>query len=573
MPTERLSFQSTFIPRLEMSGAVSYSSSNSVVKNLYDSANEWTGSSTSRIRDAIVAGPANAKQFSARANWSAIVSLTDKIRIVDSVRYDNWRNPGNFTSMGTNLFATGVQAAGQTGILLPIAQFAPLVDGGATFASICPAPYTAVTCPQHMSYSATTGALSSSSTASADATTSTYAQFIGQRLISNTIQLQADVTKRISARVGYLYQDRLIGEGSASATLSNTYFPGGTGATAANDYWAARGSCPYSSGTTNFNPATGGTCTQNADGSVTWAASAATINAAFAAPRTTFTIHEQVGLAGLTLRPMDTLRINADFEAGYSDYSYTRVWPRQIQSYKIHANYRPRPWATIDAALDVHENRNNISQVNNLEHGRTYSFSAVLARNEKFAYSIGYNYTDLHAQNIICFRNTTNAAMTGPGGAAGYLIYTPFNSPCPFYGGPQVPPGPPAVNLGTTAFYSNKQHYVYSDVMWKPVHRVTATLGYSGSFAGGTTVFLDPLQPAGTLAFNYHKPFTSIQIDIYKGLSYKTTWNYYAYASKLPFNPSIPVTVSGTAVNYALQPVGIPDFNNNSLMFALRYAF
>jgi hypothetical protein len=589
LPTERLSFQSTFIPRVEMSGSASYSSSNNVIKNLFDSANEWTGSSTSRVRNAIVSGPAGAKQVFAHANWTAIVSLTQKVRVVDSVRYDSWRNPGYSNLTGTNLFATGVQAAGQTGILLPIAQFAPLVAGGPSFAGICPAPYTAVTCPQHMSYSATTGALSATSTAAADATTTTYAQFLGQRLISNTVQLEADLAKRITGRIGYLYQDRQVAEGSASLLLNNTYFPGGTGAlpwavvsgkVTGNDYWAARGSCQYDTtvlSAPTFAPAAGGTCTQNSDGSVTWAASAATISA-FSAPRTVFTIHEHVGLAGLTLRPMDTLRINADFEFGYSDYSYTRTWPQQVQGYKVHANYKPRTWAIIDGAIDIHENRNNVSQVNNLEHGRTYSISTVFMRNEKLAYTLGYNYTDLHAQDYICFRDSTNTAMIGPAGVANYLLFTPANSPCAFNGGSAT------INLGTTAFYSNKQHYAYSDIMWKPVKRVTATLGYAGSFAGGSTVFLDPLQPGGTLAFNYQKPFTSIQIDLYKGLSYKTTWNYYAYNSRsLITSPGLPVSLcTGSGANlctttvpatYALQPVGGPDFNNNTLMFALQYAF
>ena len=105
-------------------------------------------------------------------------------------------------------------------------------------------------------------------------------------------------------------------------------------------------------------------------------------------PRQVFPINEQVGLAGLTLRPMDTLRINSDFQFGYNNYSYTRIWPRQIQSYKVHANYRPRTWATIDGAVDIHENRDNIYQVNNLEHGRTYSISMMLANpNSKFAFT------------------------------------------------------------------------------------------------------------------------------------------------------------------------------------------
>jgi hypothetical protein len=569
MPTERVSFQSTYIPRLEMSGSASYSGSNNVVSNLYDSANEWTGSTTSWVRDAIVSGPAKAKQISVHANWSGIISLTQKVRIVDSVRYDNWRNPGYFSQVSANQFATA--APGLSGILLPFAQFAVPGVSGPTFASVCPASaYTSTTsgCPQHQSFSATTGVLSTASTAAADASVTLYSQFLGQRQLSNTIQLQADLTKRISARIGYMYENRRIGEGSASQTLSNTYYPGGVGGTAANDFYAARGNCPFASGsTTVFNPAAGGTCTPNADGSITWAATAATISAAFSAPRTMFTINEHIGLAGLTLRPMDTLRINADFEFGYNDYSYTRTWPRQIQSYKVHANYRPRTWATIDGAIDIHENRNNISQVNNLEHGRTYSFSTVLAPNSKFAYTLGYNYTDLHAQTIICFRDTVGAAMTGPGGVAGFLTYTTANSPCPFNSGLA------AITLGTTAFYSSKQHYAYSDVMWKPVNRVTATVGYAATFAGGSTVFLDPLQPRGTLAFNYQKPFVSLQIDLYKGLSYKTTWNYFGYNSKSPITPSIPVTVSGVPVNYSLQPIGGPDFNGSTLMFALRYAF
>jgi len=89
-------------------------------------------------------------------------------------------------------------------------------------------------------------------------------------------------------------------------------------------------------------------------------------------------------------------------------------------------------------------------------------------------------------------------------------------------------------------------------------------------------VFLNPLQPAGTLAFNYQKPFVSIQVDIYKGLSYKTTWNYYAYNSRAPLNVS--VTVPGGSGTYAgqtlaLQPIAAPDFNGSTLMFAMRYAF
>jgi hypothetical protein len=547
MPTERLNFRSTDIRNLEMSASASYSSSNNVVSNLFDSVNEWTASATSQIRNAVISGPADAKAVFAHATWSAIYSLTDKVRVVDAIRYDNWRTPGSNNLVTTNLFATAPQVTGQTGILLPIAQFAPSVAGGPSFASICPTGSfaTATTCPQH------------SATSSADVSNTLSSNFLGQRLLSNTIQIEADFTDRFSARIGYMYENRKVGEiDSTSIPVFSIYYPGGTGGTVANDFFAARGNCPYTTGTTTFNPANGGTCVQNANGSVTYTNPPTAV-----APRIYSTIKEQIGLAGLTLRPIDKLRINADFEFGYNNYSYTRIWPRQVQSYKIHLNYRPRMWATIDAAVDIHENRNNIFQVNNLEHGRTYSFTTVLAPNPKFAFTLGYNFTDLYLQTLICFVDSFGS-LAGPA--------LPVYPACPISNSP--------AGLGATMFYANKQNYAYSDVMWKPVKRVTANFGYTGTFAFGTsrgsTLFLDPLQPAGTIAFNYHKPFASFQIDLYKGLSYKTTWNYYGYNSKSPINTGIPVT-NANAPNglYALQPIPGPDFNGSTVMFSMRYAF
>jgi hypothetical protein len=532
MPTERVSFQSMYFARLEMSGAVSYSGSNDKVTNV-NSANEWTNSATSQIRNAIVAGPALATQVSVHANWSGIYSLTSKIRILDSVNYDNWRNPGLFNQLSTNLFATAPQTAGQTGILLPIASFSPLATGAPTFQSVCPSPFTATTCPQH------------SATSSPDFSVTAYPDFIGQRLLSNTVQVATDFTRRISGRIGYRYENRNIGEfESAGNAVASIYYPGG-GGNAGNYYFAARGSCAIVAPATTL-PAG---CVANADGSITYTAPAAA-----ASTRAISTINEQVILAGVTLRPKDALQIDTDFEFGYSDYAYTRIWPRQIQGYKVHASYSPRTWATIDGAIDIHENRDNVTQVDNLEHGRTYSFSAVLAPRPNFSYSLGYNYTDLYMQTFICFRDTFGT-MTGGG--------LPTFPACP------IANSPSSIPLSTMAFYSDKQHYAYSDVMWKPMKRVTAIVGYSGTFAGGNTVFLNPLQPAGTLAFNYQRPYGSLRVDLYKGLSWKAAWEYEGYNAKAPFSTSVPIT-GGTL---ALAPLAMPDFNGSAATFSVRYAF
>jgi len=581
-PTERLSFQSRYFRRVEMSGSASYNNSHNVVSNLNDVANEWTNPSAAagQIREPIVSGPARARQVGVHANWSGILTLTDRVRIVDSINFDNWHSDGVFDQSTTNLFATLPGGAGQTGILLPIAQFAPLFAGGVSFASICPAPYTAVTCPQH------------GTTSVPDVYATFNTSSLGQRRLSNTLQLEGDLAKRISARIGYLYEQRKIAETPWNALYpSNTtvpnlgaiYYPGGAAGTTANDYLAARGKCAFPSGSSTL-PAG---CTLNLDGSITYAPTltTSTDSALYCAEGTNVgptvsiqtvfigncvtTINEHVGLAGLTWRPMDTLRIYADFEFGYNDVSFTRTEPRQVQSYRIHANYRPRPWMTVDGAIDIHENRDNVSQVNNLEHSRTYGFSTVLTPNPKLAFTIGYNYTDIFLQTFICFRDTSGQ-MTGPGGVPGYLIYTPVNSPCPFTSAEATGPGTNAsINLGTTAFYTSHQQYAYSDVMWKPINRVTARVGYTGTYVGGSTIFLNPLQPAGTLAFNYQKPFGSIQIDLYKGLSYKTSWNYYGYNSRAPIGASVPITGG----SYTLQRIVAPDFNGSTVVFAMRYAF
>jgi hypothetical protein len=528
MPTEQLSFQSSYFRNLQMSGAVSYNNGNIVFSAFNDNANEWTNPSnvntSGQVRGAITSGPASAKRVFAHANWSGRYSVTRRFRILDSVNYDYWRSPGFFNQLAENLFATLPQATGQTGMLLPVAQFSPLVDGAPTFASICPGPaYNAVTCPEH------------GTSAAPDVQDTLYANFLGQKKISNIVQIEGDFTKRISARIGYLYERRDISESSASVVTGATYYPGGAAGTAANYYLAARGTgtCAIPTGTTGL-PAG---CTLNADGSITYVPAATTASTV----RDVTTINEQVGIVGLTLRPMDSLRINSDFQFGYNDFSYTRVWPRQIQSYKVHVNFTPRTWINVDGAVDIHENRDNISQVFSLEHSRTYLFAIAFEPNSKLTFDLGYNYTDIYLQTFICFRDT------GPGVAT-------FD-PCPFNGGSST------VNLGALAFYDSGQHYAYSDVMWKPWNRVTARVGYLGTFVGGNTLYLNPRQPGGTISFTYQKPFATIQIDLYKGLSYKTSWNYYGY------NEKTPIDMTG------LVPIGSQNFTGNTATFSVRYGF
>ncbi len=72
-------------------------------------------------------------------------------------------------------------------------------------------------------------------------------------------------------------------------------------------------------------------------------------------------------------------------------------------SYKIHADHKPRAWIDLDGAVDLHENRDNVSTVNDIEHSRSYSFVTTFMPKSKAFFNLGYTYTDIYTQAQICY--------------------------------------------------------------------------------------------------------------------------------------------------------------------------
>jgi hypothetical protein len=524
MPTERFRFQSNYFKNFEMSGSAGYSSSNNQIPNFFEAVNGWTARSA--VRGSTTGGPADAKRVSVNADWSGVYSVTDKMRILDSFRYDNWRIPGSWLLDETNIFGTGYP--GLTGLQQNQAVFD---------VANCPLGSNAVTCPQHAANSA------------ADLIVGLASSFLGQNLKSNTLELEYDLNRRVSAHIGYLYTKRTIAQFSDTNDSELFYFPGGATAAPGNDFLAARGSCMEVGG---ILPAG---CTLNADGSVTFLAPAA------ANPtRVITTINENALLLGVVLRPVDALRITGDLEFGYNDASYTRIDPRQVQSYKIQTNYKPRPWAMLDGALEIHENRDNVTTVNNLEHDRSFSFGAMLTANPRLTIDFGYNYWNVYTQSLICFAySTTSANPTPPPATVTASAFPPGVPMLP--GGPACPIAGASSPLGATSIYGSTDHFAHAGVMWKPMKRVTAMAGYGGSFVRGNTTFLNPLTPSGTLDFDYQRPYGSIAIDVYKGVTYKMSWNYYGFNETGATNP------------FGLAAIRLQDFNGSNATFSVRYAF
>jgi hypothetical protein len=524
MPTERFRFQSNYFKNFEMSGSAGYSSSDYAYSDLSEVVNSWT--SRTAARGSTAGGPVKSKRVSVNADWSGVYSINGKLRILDFFRYDNWRTPGMWALDETNIFGTGY------------AGLAGLQQSQAVFNTTnCPPGSNALTCPQHAANSA------------ADVITGLASSFLGQNLKSNTLELQYDFNRRLGAHIGYLYTNRTIAQFSDTNDSGLIYFPGGTTATAANDYLAARGSCAMVAGALPAG------CTLNADGSVTFAAPAA------ASPTRSLTaINENALLLGVVARPLNALRITADLEFGYNDASYARIDPREVQSYKIHANYKPHPWATLDGAVEIHENRDNVSTVDDLEHDRSYSFATILTANPRLSVDFGYNYWNVYSQSLICFAYSTSSANPAPPPAT-----LPVSTFPP--GAPMLPTGPAcpitgaSSPLGTLSTYGSTDHFAHAAVMWKPMKRVTAMAGYGGSFVRGNTIFLNPLTPSGTLDFNYQRPYASIAIDVYRGLTYKVSWNYYGFNE------------AGNANPFGLAAIQLPDFNGSNATFSFRYSF
>jgi hypothetical protein len=524
MPTEQFHFQSNYFKSFEMTGSFAYSSSDDTIPDFNQTIIGWTTRTSSP--GSSTAGPADAKRDQMDASWSGVYALTNKLSIKDFFHYNGWRIPGIWDSEIGSFF----DAPGATGLGAPIGDFV---------AADCNAAdnYNGPSCPQHTASS------------SADIAYSDYANFYKEYTKSNTLELEYDFASRFGADIGYLYENRSIESSMLSYPTESIYFPGGATASAANYYLAARGSCTLVGGVLPSD------CAPNADGSITYSAPANTTPPAVIP----LTINENALLLGFRARPIDSLRITTEFVFGYNDAAYTRMDPRQVESYKIHATYTPKPWASLDGSIDINENRDNVYTVNALEHDRQYSFTAMLTPKPNIAFDFGFNYWNVFMDADICFNYSITAANPAPppstitvGAAPPGVATFACNIPTASVG---------AAGLETDSNYASSDYFPHADVMWKPVKRVTATLGYGGSFVRGSATFLNPLSPSGTLDYNYQMPYGSLLIDLGKGVSYKTAWNYYGFNE------------TGVTSPFGLQPLPLEDFDGSNVTFSVVYAF
>ena len=117
-------------------------------------------------------------------------------------------------------------------------------------------------------------------------------------------------------------------------------------------------------------------------------------------------IHEQWGLFGFFFQPTNTFRLNANVEAMYADNSYTRISPRQIQHYRVRGIYKPKQWMNFSGAVNIFESRNNVTDINYLQHARDYSFGASVTPSEHWGVDLAYSYQDVFSRIDECYLYT-----------------------------------------------------------------------------------------------------------------------------------------------------------------------
>jgi hypothetical protein len=460
-PVEQFSFQSAYLRAVDMSGRVSYSGSDSDRPNYSES---FTGLITRTSGLAYQqTGLAKARRVNTSVDFATTIRFTDKLRLLDTFRFSNFRIPGTWALAEQDFFGANLLSTPNT--------YNP---------ATCPPPFTSAACPQHTTSSGP------------DVIHSAINNFLGQDSKINTVELEYDFTKRISAFLGYRYLRRDITV-RLSYLQVGTFFP---------------------------NRPTRGGCTQVTN-------NVCTLTTVVQGENDSTEINGHSGLFGFSARPTNSLRITFDTELYSADNTFTRIVPRQFQDYRVRAIYKPKSWINLGSVVAIREGRNNVTTVGHLDHNRSYGFTASVDPNENFSLNLNYDYNDVYSRTNICFVTTPSPPVAISCGGS------------PFASG--------------LSFYSENAHSGGAGLLFRPLRRVTTGVGYTITSSVGNTLILNPNAPTGPLTYKYHLPQATLAFDITKHLTYKTAWNFYQYHEDSNPGPTAPRNFRGNAFTLSMR--------------------
>jgi hypothetical protein len=302
-PTERLSLRSNYFQRLDVVASFSYSSADSNTP-LDESFNGLI--TRTHARAFTDTGTASASRISDVLDLEATLHLTQHLRLIEKFYFWAYRIPEN-------------------------ANFNE-VD------SIC---NVIATCTLLTPLSATTPA--------APINTLTQSSF-NQNWKRNQTELAWDVSKKMGARIGFRYGDRVFNH-------FNDYLPGDL------DH---------------------------------------------------FEVNEYTALLGFWARPTHALRLNFDLEHTNYDNVIVRMAPRKESRYRFQTSYTPRPWAVLGGSINILQDANSDALTQYVGHNQNYGLTASLAPRERFGLDMAYNFNSVIQNALICFADTPPTGVTLP---------------------------------------------------------------------------------------------------------------------------------------------------------------
>lgn len=486
-PTEQLSFQSNYFKALDLSGRFSYTGGDMNVGGFQET---LAGrASRTNVRDRSAFGPAFGHHLAAAADLGATWHATNKLRVLDTFTFWNFHNPAQWDSSTCQFFSTDLLTAPNV--------FTPASPGPV----VCGSPADGVA-----------GTPAHTTSSGPDVSSAISALLLKQDQKTNLVQVEYDLTPKLGGRLGYRYRHRTIAD-SDFEQITEVFYPSN----------ANRGDCALVAGLLPEG------CTDNGDGSFTFQTP---LPIEFDTGETI--INEHSALFGIWARPLDAWRISFDTELVSADNSFTRISPRQWQEYRVRSTYRAASSVNLSGSVAILESRNNVSEIDNLQHNRMYGLSAAFEPGDRFGLEVGYDYNDVFSQILICFVSTT-----APPGIA----------KCP---------GSTILSQDLSV-YTNKSHFGYFDVMWRPIRRLTTRIGYNVTNTSGSALFLNPNAPPGPLDSIYHRPYGGFDYTFVKNWTGRAYWGYYGY---------------NEAQSAVPQDVFAPrDFRGNMVTLSLRYAF
>ena len=89
--------------------------------------------------------------------------------------------------------------------------------------------------------------------------------------------------------------------------------------------------------------------------------------------------------------------------------------------------------------------------------------------------------------------------------------------------------------------------------MVRPPPRLTTRAGYSATAVSGKTPQFNILQPLGSLAYDYHQPLASLDLDLVRNVTWHAGWNYSQYGENDFVGPTMPRYFHSSEVTLSLK--------------------